>query len=147
MHLEDSVLIDCPPRALYALISDVERHKDLLPGYQESRIVDRAEDVLVLQRRAMIHGRMRCWKSEVSMEENRSIHFRQLEGPLRGMQVRWDLEPEGQQTKLRIIHDVSVKPWWKKWWMEQVIARPAIEKTARMVLEALKLAAEARVPV
>jgi len=147
MHLEDSILIDCPPPALFALISDVEGHKDLLPGYLESRIIDRHEDVVVLQRQAVIHGRMRRWTSEVSVEENHAIHFRQLEGPLEGMLVRWDLEPKDGQTELRIIHDVSVKPWWKKWWMERMVAKPAIEKTARAVLDALKLAAEARVRV
>jgi len=147
MHLEDSILIDCTPQGLYTLISDVERHKDLLPGYKESRIVERKDEVVVLQREAMIHGRLRRWKSEVSLEENRGIHFRQLEGPFEGMRVRWDLEAKDRGTELRIIHDVEVKPWWKKWWVERVVAKPAIEATARIVLVAIKQAAEARIPL
>lgn len=142
MHLEDSILIDCSPKGLYSLISDVERHRDLLPGYLESRIVERKQETFILQREAVIHGRRRRWKSEVYMEEDRCIYFRQLEGPLEGMRVRWHLEPRGQGTKLRIVHDVQVKTWWKKWWLEQVVAKPAINSTARIVLEAIKRAAE-----
>lgn len=144
MRLEDAVLIDCPPAPLYRLISDLERHTELLPGYLESRIVGRRNGTLVLQREAIIRGRLRRWKSEVSMEEGRAVHFHQMEGPLKGMQVHWDLEPQGQTTRLRIVHEVHVKSWWKKWWMERWIAKPAIEKTARLVLEAIKQAAETR---
>jgi ribosome-associated toxin RatA of RatAB toxin-antitoxin module len=147
MRLEDNILIDCSLPGLYELISDVEHHKDLLPGYRESRIVDRHDDVIVLQREAIIHGRLRRWKSEVSMEEDHGLQFRQLEGPLEGMRVFWDLEPKGPRTELRIIHEVDVTPWWKKWWIERFIAKPAIEKTARIVLEAIKQAAEARYPL
>jgi ribosome-associated toxin RatA of RatAB toxin-antitoxin module len=147
MYLEDRILIDRPPRGLYALLSDLERHKDLLPGYLESRIVERKGETVVLQREAFIHGRRRRWKSEVSMEADRRIHFRQLEGPLKGMHVLWSLEPKDRGTELRISHDVYVRPWWKKWWMERVVAKPAIERTARLVLEALKQAAEARIPL
>ncbi|MFA5975296.1 MAG: SRPBCC family protein [Elusimicrobiota bacterium] len=144
MLLEDAIEIDCPPAPLFKLISDVEHHVNLLPGYLESSIVERRADTFVLQREAIIHGRVRRWKSEVSLEEGCSIHFRQLEGPLEGMRVHWDMEPKGQATKLRIVHDVRVKPWWKKWWLERWIAKPAIEKTARAVLEAIKRAAEMR---
>ena len=147
MHLQDCIFIDCPPPGLFALISDVERHKDLLPGYLVSRIVERKDQIFILQREAMISGRRRRWTSEVSMEEDRRIYFRQLEGPLKGMQVQWNLKPQGTGTELQIVHDVRVKPWWKKWWMERVVAKPAIERTARLVLEAIKRAAEARVPL
>lgn len=145
MRLEDTIEIDCPSAPLYQLISDVERHADLLPGYRESRIVERKTETLVLQREALIQGRLRRWKSEVYMEEGRAIHFRQLEGPLEGMRVHWDLIPLGETTQLRIVHDVRVKSWWKKWWIERWVAKPAIEKTARLVLEAVKRAAEARI--
>ena len=145
MLLENAILIDCPAAPLYQLISDVEHHTELLPGYLESHIVERKTDTFVLQRKAIIHGRLRNWKSEVYMEEGRAVHYRQLEGPLVGMRVHWDLEPRGQATQLRIVHDIRVKPWWKKWWMEHVVAKTAIEKTVRLVLEATKQAAEARV--
>jgi len=147
MHLEDAIQIDCPVKDLYNVISDVEGHAALLPGYVESRIVDRQDDHVVLQREAIIHGKRRRWKSEVRFELNQALHFRQLEGPFEGMQVLWGIKPRGSSTELRIIHDVSIKPWWKKWWVELVIAKPAIERTARLVLESIKLAAEARIPL
>jgi len=147
MRLEDAIVINCPSTRLYAMLSDVESHAALLPGYRESRIVEHIGNDCVLQREAIINGTLRRWKSQVHFEQERALHFRQLEGPFEGMRVLWDLEPKGAATELRIVHEVSIKPWWKKWWMELVIAKPAIERTARIVLESIKMAAEARVPL
>ena len=145
VRLEDWIVIDCAPKPLYEIISDVEGHTTLLPGYSESKIIEhRPNGNVILQREAVIHGRRRRWKSEVSFEEGKTLRFRQLEGPLTDMKVAWSLEPIPQGTRFRIIHDVDVRPWWKKWWMEQLIAKPAIEATARTVLKAIKVAAEAR---
>jgi ribosome-associated toxin RatA of RatAB toxin-antitoxin module len=142
MKLEDSILIHRSTKELYRLLSDIEGHAALLPGYNESRIVERRPGSCVVQRDAMIHGRRRRWKSEVWFERDRAIHFRQVEGPLKGMHVLWALEPLGNRTLMRIIHNVHVMPRWKGWWLERFIAKPAIEKTARTVLEAIKVTAE-----
>src|SRR5688572_23985694 len=108
MRLEDAILIDCPAAPLYRLISQLEKHVELLPGYLESRVLSRQGDTCVLQRKAMIHGKLRQWKSEVRFEPERALHFVQIEGPFTGMQVLWDLEPVGDKTRLRIIHDVRI---------------------------------------
>lgn len=142
MHLEDQVLIDRPVKFLYALVSDLERHVSLLPGYSESRILSWEGDTCLLRREAIIAGHKRRWTSKVSFRPDRAIYFVQQEGPLRGMKVAWELIPEGQTTWLRITHDINVRPWWKKWWMERVVAKPAIETTARFVLAAIKYTAE-----
>jgi ribosome-associated toxin RatA of RatAB toxin-antitoxin module len=148
MLLEDSILIDCPPASVYQLISDVERHAELCPVYLESKIVEYKNDTFVLQREGIIHGRHRRWKSEVFMEDGRAIHFRQLEGPLVGMRVDWIIEPAAEKkTELRIIHDIHVRPWWRKWFMERVVAKPSIEPTVKRVLESFKQAAEMRFSV
>jgi ribosome-associated toxin RatA of RatAB toxin-antitoxin module len=142
MRLEDSVLVRCPTGRLYDMVKDVERHADLLPGYLESRILERKEGSCLVQREAIVDGHKRRWKSEVWFEGNRRIHFRQVEGPLAGMHVQWVLEPQNEVTRMSIIHDLRVKPRWKGWWFERWIARPAIERTARSVLEAIKTVAE-----
>lgn len=142
MHLEDKILINCPSGRLYQLVSDVEGHSRLLPGYIESRIVSENKAPCIVQREAIINGQRRRWKSEVSFQPERSLAFQQIEGPLAGMQVLWELVPEGEMTWLKIIHDVNVRSWWKKWWMERWVAKPSIEKTARAVLEALKTSCE-----
>jgi ribosome-associated toxin RatA of RatAB toxin-antitoxin module len=144
MRLEDGILIDRPASELYQLLSDVEGHAKLLPGYKESRIVEQLDGRCIVQRDAIINGHRRRWKSEVWFEQGKAIHFRQVEGPLRGMHVLWSLESAGPKTCMRIIHDVRVQPRWKGWWLEQFVAKPAIEKTARAVLEAIKTTAEQR---
>ncbi len=142
MRLEDKILIDRPADQVYRLVSDVERHTELLPGYLESRIISQGEIPCIVQREAIINGQKRRWKSEVSFVRGRALFFHQVEGPLAGMHVSWELFPEGEKTWLAIVHDVDVRPWWKKWWMERWIAKPGIERTARSVLEAIKKSAE-----
>src|SRR5690349_19872643 len=99
MRLEDSIAIDCPKERLYKIASDVERHAELLPGYLESRVVERRGDVCVLQREAIIAGRRRRWKSLVEFNPGQSIDFTQLEGPLQGMRVHWEFEGNGTATQ------------------------------------------------
>jgi ribosome-associated toxin RatA of RatAB toxin-antitoxin module len=144
MRLEDSIVIDCPKERLYAMASDVEHHAQWLPGYLESRVVEQRGGGCVLQREAIIIGQRRRWKSLVEFDPGQSIYFTQLEGPLQGMRVTWMFDGNSQNTIMRIVHDVHVRPWWKKWWMERWVARPAIEQTARGVLEAFKCVAETR---
>jgi len=145
IRLQDSILIQRPAAEVYSLISDLEGHQNLLPGYIESRIIEQIRGGCVLQRKAVIHGKLRNWKSLVHFEPDRALHFEQLEGPLKGMQVHWKLNPVREQTWLEIIHSVHVRPWWKRWWMERVVAKPAIEQTARLVLKAIQQAAEQKV--
>ena len=145
MRLKDSILINCPQEPLYRLLSDVERHTEILPGYLESRIVERKDDSCIVQREAIIHGKRRRWKSEVWFEEGKAIHFRQSEGLLKGMRVDWFLENNSRVSRLRIIHEVTVRPRWRGWWIERWVAKPAIEQTARLVLEAIKHVAEKRI--
>lgn len=142
LRLEDSIHIHRSRSDLYRLISDVEGHAVLLPGYSESKIIQQDGDHYVVQREAIIHGRKRRWTSEVRFEPDRALHFRQLEGPLRDMKILWELSEEDSTTQLRITHEMDVRPRWKGWWMERFVAKPAIEKTARRVLEAIKESAE-----
>ena len=58
------------------------------------------------------------------------------------MHIEWILSPEKDDTRMSIVHDLHVKPRWKGWWLERLIAKPTIEQTARNVLAAIKFAAE-----
>jgi ribosome-associated toxin RatA of RatAB toxin-antitoxin module len=145
MKLTDSILIDCPQPSLYQMLSDIERHAEILPGYLESRVVERKADSCVVQREAIIHGKRHRWKSEVWFEEGKAIHFRQSEGLLKGMRVDWCLDHNAKVSRLKIIHDVTLQPRWRGWWIERWVAKPAIEHTARHVLEAIKVIAEKQI--
>src|SRR5258708_2552284 len=99
MKLMDEIVIDCPSQKLYTLISDVERHASLLPGYIESRIVAHLGDACILQREALINGKRRRWKSKVQFVPGCALHFTQMEGPLIGMHVLWSLQDLGDRTR------------------------------------------------
>ncbi|OGR88944.1 MAG: hypothetical protein A2992_06890 [Elusimicrobia bacterium RIFCSPLOWO2_01_FULL_59_12] len=141
----DSILINCSQDSLYRFLSDVERHPEVLPGYLESRIVEQKDGFCVVQREAIIRGKRRRWKSEVWFEEGKAIHFRQAEGLLKGMRVDWCLEHDSKMSRLKIIHELNLKPRWRGWWIERWVAKSAIEQTARLVLEAIKNVAEKRI--
>ncbi len=142
MRLEDKILIKCTAEALYQMVSDVEGHARLLPGYTESRIIEKKKGTWLIQRAALINGKKRRWKSEVWFTPGQAIHFRQMEGPFKGMEIQWMISPGETYTVMSIVHKLHIQPRWKGWWLERFIAKPAIETTARRVLEAIKSVAE-----
>ncbi len=143
-RLEHTTVIQKPLSQVFALARQVEHYPEFLPGYIESRITDRREDALLLERAALIQGHLYRWKSWVRFEENRSICFEQAEGPLRGMKVEWQFDSMGSsETRVTIIHRFHLnRPWAIGRWIERFVYKPKIAAMAALVVAALKRVCE-----
>jgi ribosome-associated toxin RatA of RatAB toxin-antitoxin module len=142
--LEHSTLIEKPLKEVYALARQVERYPEFLPGYIESRILERHGDKALLSRAAKLDGRILRWTSWVSFRQDESMLFEQAEGPLKGMRVRWDFtSKQTHQTQVTITHRFHIaRPRVIGWLKERFIFRPKIDRIASQVVAALKQACE-----
>jgi ribosome-associated toxin RatA of RatAB toxin-antitoxin module len=145
-RLEHSILINRPLTDVFALARQVETYPDFLPGYIESRIVERRGETLLLQRAAIVRGKHYRWQSFVQFEENRAITFEQAEGPLRGMKVVWAFEAEdAEKTRVTITHEFQLtQPLGLGRLLERFYFAPRISEIASQVVKALKRTCEVR---
>lgn len=142
--LKHSVTIDRPVRDVYALAEQVERYPEFLPGYVESRVLERQGDQTLLQRKALVRGRLHEWRSWVRFTRDQAIQFEHAAGPLQGMQVVWNFTPLSEsRTELVIRHAVQVR---RRGILGRVLEKwffaPRINEIADQVILAFKLAAE-----
>src|SRR4030088_1653804 len=102
-QLKHAIEIDRPIEDVYALAKQVERYPEFMKDYLTSQIVEHSPDGDVVERSAMVKGKLYTWKSRVSYQENEGVYFVHQEGPLHGMQVSWRfLELTPERTRLTI---------------------------------------------
>jgi ribosome-associated toxin RatA of RatAB toxin-antitoxin module len=142
--LQHSVTIEKPVHDVYALAREVERYPEFLPGYVESRILEKRDDQTLLLRKAIVRGTLHEWQSWVRFQPDEAIDFEHAAGPLQGMRVRWSFTPlPNQQTQLVIRHEVNVRRKGLLGWMlEKWFFAPRINEIADQVILAFKHAAE-----
>ena len=143
-RLEHAIRIDRPLGVVYALAAEVERYPEFLPGYLESRIIERRNGDVLLERRAYVQGKLTQWKSWAHFTPDRAIEFEHAAGPLAGMKVRWlftALSP--YETYLQIIHQFPpFRRLTLPWFREKLVYKPGINQMAHRVVQSFKKACE-----
>lgn len=137
-HIEDSIIIKGELEDIYNLAQQVERYPEFIPGYLESRIVEFRDGKPVIKRVTLVNGKPLGWRSIASFQKNGLIEFEQIEGRLKGMRAKWIFEEVPEGTKVVITHDFKLNLPVIGWFMEILVAKPAVSRVAQTVLEALK---------
>jgi ribosome-associated toxin RatA of RatAB toxin-antitoxin module len=142
--LKHAVDIDRSLADVYHLAQQVERYPEFLPGYMESRILENIDGELLVERKAMVHGKVTQWRSLVRFNGHDEIQFTHAAGPLKGMRVVWSFSPvSSMKTRLQIVHHVRVPRRWPVGWiLEKTYYGPAINKIAHGVVRDFKQACE-----
>lgn len=114
----DERYIDAPPDAAFRSAADVERWPDILPHYRWVRFRDRegfGEGVVEMAAWRDFVGPLRYptwWVSRMRCDAaSRRVWYRHLEGVTAGMDVVWELDPEGSGTRARIVHEWTGPRW------------------------------------
>jgi ribosome-associated toxin RatA of RatAB toxin-antitoxin module len=143
-RLEHSIEIDRSLTEVYALAQQVERYPEFLPGYLESRIIGRSNSKVLLERKAIVRGQLREWRSWVSFLNGHQILFVHAAGPLKGMKVVWSFTPiSPSKTRLDMVHDIRVPRRWPiGWLLEKTYYGPAVNEMANGVVRDFKQACE-----
>jgi ribosome-associated toxin RatA of RatAB toxin-antitoxin module len=150
IQLNYAIDIDRPLKDVYALARQVERHPEFLPDYLSCRVVERQPDRLLLERTALIRGKLEAWRSWVSFRENEGLYFVHQGGRLNGMQVTWQFNEESpRRTRMTITQTFHIRlpfPWVGSW-LEKKVFGPKLSNIAQRVIRSFKRACEASVEV
>jgi ribosome-associated toxin RatA of RatAB toxin-antitoxin module len=118
MTILDEQLVHAPADVCFEVAADVERWPEILPHYRW---------VHFRERRQFGHGvvEMAAWRrfpagvkyptwwvSEMrAAAAEPAIYYKHVDGITRGMDVKWQLEPRGQQTYIRLYHTWDGPAW------------------------------------
>jgi ribosome-associated toxin RatA of RatAB toxin-antitoxin module len=143
-RLEHTIDIERPLTDVVKLAKQVEKYPEFLPGYLESRIVEKKEDAVLLERKAVVKGKLHTWRSWVRFPNEEHIEFEHAAGPLKGMQIVWSFSSLTPfQTRLQIVHHVKVpRAWPLGWFLEKTYYAPGVNQMANGVVKDFKLACE-----
>jgi ribosome-associated toxin RatA of RatAB toxin-antitoxin module len=109
--------VRAPVREIFALARDVEHWPAHLPHYRSVRFRERTPDGggLVEMSAWRPFGLFRWpvwWVSAMQVNDARpAIRFRHTGGITIRMDVEWTFEPDGDGTKVRIVHSWNGPPW------------------------------------
>jgi hypothetical protein len=114
----DQRFISAPPATAFRVAADVERWPEILPHYRWVRFLERAafgEGIVEMSAWRDFGGPLRYptwWVSEMKSDASaRRIRYRHVKGVTAGMDVVWELEPKGEGTYVRIVHEWAGPPW------------------------------------
>ncbi len=115
MRTRDEIRVAAPLDACFRAAADVERWPDLLPHYREVRFTGTGAEPRVLMRAVRAFGPLPYpiwWESRMWIDEDEAVvRYRHVRGITCGMDVQWRLEPDGDHTRIVIVHEWSGPGW------------------------------------
>jgi uncharacterized membrane protein len=125
MRTVDRLVIRAPVSRVFAAASDVERWPELLDHYRWVRMLERRPGGGVVEMAAYRpFGPLNYptwWVSEMEIDRAMpAVRYRHVRGITTGMDVQWQLVPQGDATEVTIVHEWDGPRW-------PLIRRPAAE--------------------
>ena len=143
VEMEDALYIGASPERVFAIASDIEGYSTLIPEYRSSRIVSSGPEGTIVEREGKVLGVRTRWTSLARICGKDRVEFRQLKGLLRGMETTWRLLPEGEGTRLSIVHRYDPALPLGDLLAEHVVHRLIVRPLARKILASIKRRLEA----
>ena len=91
-----SALVALPPSELYALITDIERYPEFVPGCTVARIESRGEREVVATLGIRSGGLDTEFTTRNTLDPDRSVAMRLERGPFKALEGIWSLQPVGE---------------------------------------------------
>ncbi len=111
----DRITVAAPRALVYSVASDVERWPEFLPHYRWVRVLERSEELTVVEMAARRpfgwFDYPTWWVSEMRLEPERAIRYRHIRGITRGMEVEWSLEEKADGVEVKVVHRWRGPSW------------------------------------
>jgi ribosome-associated toxin RatA of RatAB toxin-antitoxin module len=125
MRTVDERRIGASPARVFQAASEVERWPEILPHYRWVKMLEhRADGGIVEMSANRPFGPLNWptwWVSEMWVDPARmEVRYRHIRGITRGMDVVWQVVPDGSGTRATIVHQWAGPSW-------PLIRRPAAE--------------------
>jgi ribosome-associated toxin RatA of RatAB toxin-antitoxin module len=137
-----SALVAQPPGRMYALINDIERYPEFVPGCTHSRIESRSTTEII----ATLGVRRGPLQAEITtrnaLEPDRRVTMTLLRGPFRELTGEWKLTPVGEagcRVELYMRFAFANR-------MSGMLFEPLFEQTATSLVDAFVARARALEP-
>jgi ribosome-associated toxin RatA of RatAB toxin-antitoxin module len=114
----DEFLVRAPADVCFRVAADVERWPAILPHYRWVRFKEkRAFGDGIVEMAAWRHfaGGVRYptwWVSQMHCDPSEpAVYYKHIDGITRGMDVKWELNPRGNETFIRLFHTWDGPAW------------------------------------
>ena len=116
MRTVDSRRIQAPADMVFNAASGVERWPEILPHYRWVKIRERRPSSVIVEMAAWRQfGPLNYptwWVSEMWVDRPAlQVRYRHVDGITRGMDVSWNLVPDGSVTDVTIVHEWNGPAW------------------------------------
>lgn len=91
-----SALVALPPAELYALITDIERYPEFVPGCALARIEAQGEREVVATLGVRRGGLVTEFTTRNTLDPGRAVAMRLERGPFKSLEGLWSLRPVGE---------------------------------------------------
>lgn len=101
-RVEVELWMKSPPEPIYRLLSDMERFPQFMRSVESLTVLERGEGYTVSEWVARLQGARFRWVERDQFEPDR-ITYKQQSGDLKQFEGAWELMPEGEGTRVRLI--------------------------------------------
>lgn len=114
---------------MYALVNDIESYPDFLRWCKNARVEGRTDTALTATVYMEIGKIRQSFSTENTMQPDREIHMRLLEGPFRFLRGTWRFTPEGDR-KCNVRLDIEFE-------FRNKLLKLALSKTFNHIMESI----------
>lgn len=110
---------------LFALVLDIERYPDFVPGYRHARITRRGQDALEVMQTVGLGPATVSFRSHAEFTAPARIHVRATDGPFRRLEVEWHFAAEEPGCRVTALTSYQAGLWlpWLDGWMALMAPR------------------------
>ena len=139
MQTGNSIIIQAPREAIFAIAADLARWPSILPHYRYIQFLRRLPDRSIVKMAAVRSGIPISWTSEFVIDRERmELRFLHLKAFTRGMRVIWTFKETPAGVLVEIMHALRFRVRQLAPIAEPIIGNFFISHVANQTLRAMK---------
>ena len=127
-----SALVPLPPEQLYALITDIERYPEFVPGCRVARIEQQNEREVIATLGVQRGALNAEFTTRNTLDPGRSVTMTLVKGPFKSLEGLWTVKPLGEagcEVSLRLRFEFANR-------LAGAMLTPIFEDTAKSLVDA-----------
>lgn len=137
-HYREQQLVDLQCHLLFAVIADVERYPEFLPGWLEVTIRDRQDHVLVVDQTVGAGPIRASFRSRAELHPPRGLQIVASDGPFRKLHIEWELDPVDAR-RCRVTLQLAYALRYRFWIFGRLVGDAVRDLIPRFVIRAQRL--------
>lgn len=137
-NVKHSTVVPYTAAQMFALVNDVERYPEFIPWCIESEVIDPSDNDLKARLCFNGHGFTKSFTTHNTLEKNKSIDVKLVEGPFKQLEGAWffeDLSGDSSRISVNMSFEFSNR-------MIAMLVGPVFQTAADSLIEAFKQRAD-----